>query len=98
MFQKALNTLKKRLGEEHTDGFIAEIIQKNPFRARTYYNLANTVRNVTIFGVKPPEDLQQEMDRLLQLHGQFYRFLDRALTAYLEMRNLKPFIKWDDTA
>ena len=94
-FQGALKALKKRFGEEITDGFIAEIIRKNPLHARTYYSLASTVRNAVIFGLKPPEELQKEMDQLLELHGQFYRFLDSALKAYLEIRNLKPFLKWE---
>lgn len=95
-FQGALNTLKKLYGEEMNDGFIAEIIQESPLRARTYYNFASTVRNVVVFGVKPKKELEDEMDQLLGLHKNFYKFLDAAMVAYLEMRNLRDYMNWDD--
>jgi len=94
-FQKGLNDLKKRFGEDLQDGFIVEIIQKHPLQARTYYNLASTVRNAAIFGVRSSDDIQEEIDHVLQLHEQFYKFLDSAFTAYLKIRNLKPLINWD---
>lgn len=72
------------------------IIQERPLLARTYYNFASTVRNAVVFGVKPKEELQAEMNHLLELHRQFYKFLDTAMVAYMQMRNLKDLLSWND--
>lgn len=95
-FQGALNTLKKLYGEDIKDGFIAEIIQEKPFLARTYYNFASTIRNTVVFGVKSKDELENEMSQLKELHGQFYKFLDAALLAYVQTRSLKKHLSWDD--
>lgn len=94
-FQKAINALKKRFGEDLTDGFIAEIVQEKPLLARTYYNFASTVRNAVVFGVRPPEELQKEIDQFIGLYEQFYKFIDSAWIAYLQMRKLRAFVKWE---
>jgi len=95
-FQGALNALRKLYGEDRIDGFIADISQEKPLLARTYYNFASTVRNAVVFGVKPKEELEDEMDRLVGLHGQFYEFLNAAMVAYLQMRNLETLMSLDN--
>ncbi len=89
-FADAIKEFKAKRGEDIQSSFIFE---RTSGGIRSYYLLADHLRDAIAFGVVSPQQAEAMMREMAKVQGYIVRFLDRAMLAYGKDRGLQGAFK-----